>query len=164
MIAGALAMAQVPRALRALGMTSVPSAPAQANVAASATPWQADRAKHDLGRCREPRGLALQGRGVKEAERHAQPVRHSAHRRLVGLQVEGGDAGHGLGREPARDEHAFGQKDKLLRPAAPLAAEAEGQHGGMQRDIGHVVARHDAPLGNLHRESAPVPERRPRRQ
>ena len=40
MIVAALAMAQVPRSLRALGMASVPSAPAQANAAASATPWQ----------------------------------------------------------------------------------------------------------------------------
>ena len=120
----------------------------------------ADRAEHRLRRRREPGGLAFQRRGVEEAERHAKPRRDGVHRRLVGLQVERDDAGHCLRREPSRHEHALGEPDELLRVAAPLAADAEGQDGGMQGDIGHVVARHHTPLGDVHREAAPVPERR----
>ena len=72
----------------------------------------------------------------------------------------GRDASYRLGRKPAGYENAFGQEDKLLRRAAALAAEAEGEHGGMQRDIGHVVARNHAPVGDVEGEAAPVSERR----
>ena len=120
----------------------------------------ADRAEHDLRRRREPRGLPFQGRGIEEAERHAQPRRDGAHRRLVSLQVERSDAGHCLRRKPACHKYALRQEDELIRRAAPLAAEAEGQDGGMQRDIGHIVARHHAPVCDAEGEAAPVPERR----
>ena len=118
----------------------------------------ADRPEHDLGRRREPRGLALQRRGVEEAERDAEPVRDGAHRRLVRLQVEGGDAGDCLGREPAGGQRALGQLDQLVGRAAPLAAETRRQDRGMQRDIGRVVARHRTPVGDAHCEAARVRE------
>ena len=159
-IAGARAMAQVPRALRALGMARAPSVPAQANAAASATPWQ-PTARNTTSDGAVRRGVSRsRGRGVEEAKRHAEPVRDGAHRRLVRLQVEGGDTGHRLGRKSAGHENSFGQEDKLLRCATPLAAEAEGEHGGMQGDIGHVVARNHAPVGDVEGEAAPIPERR----
>ena len=139
----------------------MPSAPAQANAAASATPWQPTARNTTSDGAVSLRGLALQGRGVEEAERHAEPVRDGAHRRLVRLQVEGGDAGHRLGRKPAGHENVrLAKMDKLLRRAAPLAAEAEGQDCGMQRDIGHVVARNHAPVRDAEGEAAPIPERR----
>ena len=132
MISGALAMAQVPRALFVpwvMGERAVRAGAGERRGLRHAV--AADRAKHHLRRRREPWGFAFQGRGVEEAERHAQPVRDGAHRGLVRLQVERGDAGHRLRREPTSHKYSFCQKDELLRRAAPLAAEAKGQYGGM---------------------------------
>ena len=91
----------------------------------------ADLAEHQVRGIGQARRLGLEGLSIKEAGRHAQVFSQRLNRRLVGLDVDRIDARHGPLGQVLRRQGLARQGDDLLRRRAPLAADPQGQDGGM---------------------------------
>ena len=114
----------------------------------------------EFGRVGEARRLLLELGGKEETRRYAECFRRRMHRRLVGLEVERGDAGHRIGREVRLVEGAAHQRDHFARRDTALAADADGQDRRMQGERAALgLGRRDADGARLR--PTPSAGRRP---
>ena len=116
---GARATAQVARRDRVLATTSVASGAGRGERRAFRDAVAAHLAEHDLGRIGQPRRFRFQLGRREEARRHAERVGDRVHRRLVGLEVDRGDAGDGTLGEPGVAKRRARQSDQLARTRQP---------------------------------------------
>jgi len=105
----------------------------------------------------QPGRLGLQFRRREEAGRYAEAIGRRQHRRLVGLDVEGGQAGHGLARQAGFGEAPLHQIRQFLRRGTPLAADPDGEHGRMHHQIVPRIGHR--PIGDAQPEAAFIRER-----
>ena len=150
-------MAQVARALCCLATTSAPSAPPAASAAPSATPWQPTSRNTDSD------GLARRGVSASSAaaakKRAGTPRRAASceHRRLVGLEVDRGDAGDGV-RARGRRRQASRRTSAIASPgSAPRSQPTPTRQATAddRRSVDRVAARSSRVGDDERRSSRP---------
>ena len=86
----------------------------------------ANRAEYNVGRILEPWRFGLQRGGVEEANRHVIRLGQPMQRLLVGLEIDGKDAGDGFFREAGRKNRIVDEFHEFLGRHAALTADTDG--------------------------------------
>ena len=102
--------------------------------------------EHHLGRVDQPVGFPLQLLGGEKAGRDPQFGGQGVDRRLVGLEIDAGDAGHRQRRQRLGRHGVAHQGDQVLGGDAPLAADPQGQDRRMKHQF--MVVGFDGAVGD----------------